>query len=161
MINIKNFVKNIVRGVSEDIEIETQERIEYVMLVVFLGVTVGAFILSLKFSPPADLFPKITSGIASIALVGLLVSKIRDTSIQTEDEVHVDNNELFILASTLVYAVSGVMVGLVWVTPLFVISYCKWNGWSWPRTVLFSIFTTGIPVFLDRYLAVDLMNGVI
>lgn len=146
--------------VIETEQIKLEKSVEDLMLVSFLLLTGVAFILARQIPSPAGMFPQVTSGIAFISLVAIITNNIRESG-ENEKDVSIATDEIFLLFSSLIYGILGVLYGLVWFTPLFVLIYSKWTGWSWAQGIAFSIICTGIPLFFNEYLAVDLMKGVL
>lgn len=137
--------------------------VEYAMLLAFVGITGGALVIADRYAYPADFFPKITSGIGLVSTLVILARKVRDDWGATArvQPVEINADELFVLGASLGYAVLGVLVGLLWVTPVFVFVYATWRNWSWIRSGVFALLSVGVPLFFTNYLAVDLSRGLV
>ena len=156
-------------------------RLEHLMLAIFLGASVVMFVLSFRYRYPANLFPQVLSAVVALSsalllgrdwLPGNLFSDDAAMSLQgefaaeeaeSEMEEQSDNDvrleEIVLLGMVGAYAISGYIVGLFWVTPLFVLGFLRWQQTPWRTAILLAITSIGIPYLMMEYLNINLLTG--
>jgi hypothetical protein len=161
-------------------------KIERLMLISIVVVSLYMFLTSFSFPSRVGLLPQIVGGLTVIFGTLLLVRdqlqfdigtsttdgvfSVEDTTEEKTDvseeaeeaggpkpEWSVDEVALIILVGG--YAIAGILVGIFWVTPLFVITFLRWRGHPWIATVVLGGISVLIPYAMMRYLNIDYMSG--
>lgn len=167
------------------IDYRASGRIEQLMVSAIL--LFGLFILigSFQFSGPASQFPQITSGIVLVTGLLLLVQNHLSDSTKAEESIgeritdvpeeisesqdQVDTSEdeqfnideLYSILLITSYVIGGILIGLLWVTPAFVITYARWQGLNWKRAISLSGLSVLIPFIIMYYLNIDYSTGIL
>lgn len=162
----------------------TVYRLEAAMLVVVVLFAASLLLLSLEYSYPDDAFPQVLSAI--VIVTGLLLlfrdyvpinilqgesgaslpgeHSSEDIDGPSEDApgpVTIKAEEVYTLLLIGAYAVSGILVGLFWATPMFAFVFLWWRGWPLKQRIIVAVASLIIPYFFMRYLYLDLMSGVL
>jgi hypothetical protein len=152
--------------------------LEYAVLLFFMTLAATFFVLSNGYPFKASFFPRIISSVAFISALAIMIRKyynredelVTETKTQNKNDINtnsansrgkINSDEIFILALSTGYAISGILVGLTWVTPIFVFIYCKWSDWLWLRSLIFAAMSLSIPIFFTKFLSVDFSQGLL
>jgi len=145
---------------------------EYVVLFVFSVSSLYIFLGSFEFSDRAGQFPRLTSGVTLICVALLLVqnhlpkpvrnglfgsaelvdqseleAELNDTSeAKTEDSSmkRFLPNHVFSGILVVAYVAFGLLLGFLWVSPVFVATYMIWFNQSWPAVIGSTLFVSVI-----------------
>lgn len=145
------------------------------------------FLAASSFGVDARLFPRLMSGVVLLAGVTRVCverfdvattaahavspdtrSNIRKDETSSspannrENTATADLDTMLVLAALITsYIIAGYLVGLFWVTPLFVIAYMRYVGQSYPRTLLLTVLMTGVAYGFFVIMNLDIMAGVL
>jgi hypothetical protein len=141
------------------------------------------FLTAQQFSSEVRLFPQLAAGVVLVAgtLKGATTvlnqkfdfdfghdpERQGDTETETPgigDEADKSQSLTPVLVlGTLItsYVVLGYIVGLLWVTPLFVVSYMRYTDQTWLRTVIFTVVLTAVAYGFMILMNLDLATGAI
>ncbi|MWV38421.1 tripartite tricarboxylate transporter TctB family protein [Natrialba sp. INN-245] len=159
---------------------------EHVMLAAMLVIASYMLIGSYDFSDSAAMFPRFTATITIVGVVLLLtreylpsplyeyVAESTDMLSDYGDDVEEEDTQdtatdtsrgrpigatTFTVASLIAYVAGAYAVGLLWVTPLFVLGYTTWFRLSWPARLALSATAFAIVYAFMVILNVDLHEG--
>lgn len=167
---------------DEDFPRKTVSRLEAVMLSVAIIAAALLFIVAFEYEYPDNVFPHVLSAIVIVTGFILLVrdyvpiDSLKDEAAMDLSEELVDSDEsedlketsktqihgdeVYTLLLIAGYVVTGILVGLFWVTPAFVLVYFLWQGRTWKQAIGGASLSLLIPYFLMQYLNIDLISGV-
>ncbi|MEY7851052.1 tripartite tricarboxylate transporter TctB family protein [Natrarchaeobius sp. A-rgal3] len=159
---------------------------EHVMLAAILAIASYMLIGSYDFSDSAALFPRFTATITIVGVALLLtreylpsplyeyVAESTDVLSDYGEEAEDDDTQgtsvntpserpigatTFTVVSLIAYVAGAYVVGLLWVTPLFVLGYTTWFRLSWPVRIALSATAFAIVYAFMAILNVDLHEG--
>ena len=147
----------------------------------YMFVAAGAFV------PEAALFPRLTAGVVVVGGVlqifvarservrhySQIVSPDSGDSLTSTNKVNADTEDAERLTATEIrrmlslavlivgYVVGGYLVGLLWVTPLFVAGYLLIADQSYLRTLLLTVAVTGVAYGFYTIMNIDIITGVL
>ncbi|UPM44498.1 tripartite tricarboxylate transporter TctB family protein [Halocatena salina] len=79
-----------------------------------------------------------------------------------ENAATADLDTMLVLAALITsYIIAGYLVGLFWITPLFVIAYMLYAGQSYLRTLLLTALMIGVAYGFFGIMNLDIMTGVL
>lgn len=146
---------------------------EHVMLVVMLAIATYMLVESYRFSYSAAFFPRFTASITIVGVVLLLVrnylpsplyeyvaestdvlngyqdvGSTEDDDSSTDAGTRADDRPIsaptFTVVALAAYVLGGYFVGLLWVTPLFVLGYTSWFKLGWVARIGLTVAGFGI-----------------
>lgn len=161
------------------------KNVERYMVGVITIISLYMLIRSFSFSSSVSLFPKVTASIVVVS-GGLLLaanylpleiagskdqgnmSEVIELAPEMPDEKIVSDqsgsllkDELIMIGLVIGYATGGYLIGLLWVTPLFVLVYTRWRNTSWLVSIILSVLSTIIPYLIMLYINIDYTSGIL
>lgn len=138
-----------------------------------LAVAGYMFLAAQQFPAEARLFPQLAAGTVLIAGGLRLLNRVlpvevsRSDSVMlsnetadNEEDVETDSRDMLALAGLVtVYILGGYVVGLFWLTPVFVLGYTLWTRQPWWAVVGLTVGLTGVAYGFMTIMNLDLMSG--
>jgi hypothetical protein len=161
------------------------DRVEQAMVVTISLIASFMFMIANSYPAGIRFFPQVTAGIVVLSGLFILMGNKfsiggdSETSLTesitstipeetsdkgksadiTPDMEEIRADELYLFGLIALYVAGGFLVGLFWVTPLFVFAYTRWNALSWKETVALSAASVFIPYAIMFYLNINYMTG--
>lgn len=159
------------------------------MVIGIVLISLSMFLTAFSFPSRASLLPKVAGGGATVVFgILILIQNQVSFNIRTSkdnDLISVDNNitdelddteadeavanpelgwtidKVILIALIGGYAVTGVLIGIFWVTPLFALLFLRWRGHSWIETATLAGVSAIVPYIMMRYLNINYMTGLL